>query len=421
MVRFWRIPNSTIDRINPWFAAFVIGSPPVLGSVTSVLIIGTMLLCAARIASGELKFAREPNVKAIALVFALWFCVQALSGVIHYQPHTTLLEIFRNTPFLGLLFLFSGFAVSNPARLALPTESGIIVGAFAALIYALYQYLNGMVRVEGLTGNPGPFAAMSLLLYGYCVILVARNRGKIQLIALLAAAAATICVILSGMRGAWLGLILLPIAVFAIYRADLRRLINLKTAFALGTVLILAASVTYPVIAERFEILFLEWQMVGKSNLLGTSVGDRIAAWSAGWALMTKAPLLGYGLDQGPALMGRWTFDAYGVSHGLSHFHNIVIDTGVRTGLLGIIMLLAMVATPLILAVKTPKNEFGKFGYAALTILMLTYLIVGATGRMLGHDIMDTVFIFAASYWCVFIFGTEIADSQKSKLNQTMM
>ena len=408
--RFWKIPNAVIDRINPWCEPFVIASPAILGSVTAFWISGTMILCLVRTMSGVMAITKRRPLLIIAAVYALWFIIHVIFGLAHSRSAETLSEIVETLTFLAIPLLYAGLALTPPQKLVWPTEFAASTGAIIALIVAVYQYLNGWPRAEGLIGNPGPFALMTLLLYGYCLVGIAQFSGRKQLFLSVGAIAAFICVILSGMRGVWFGLAFIPVIVAIIYRREIFDRISVGQFFLAGLVAVAVVAAMVPVADDRVRMFLAEYGTLGENLNLRLSVDQHVALWTAGISLIMEAPFAGHGLDVIP-LMSNETKELYGEAFALSHFHNAFIDIGVKTGVTGIIVLAAMVALPLYLTALGRKSDMGRFGFAMICVLMISYVLSGATGLMLGHDIHDTVFVFGVTYWSVFAFEADNANA----------
>ncbi len=407
---FWRIPDSVIDRINPWCQPFVIGASVITGTAMTFWIAGTMILCLARTLSGAMALTRRRPIWVLSAIYALWFALHLLFGLAHSTSLETWSEIVETIGFLGVPFLYAGLALTHPRNLAPPTEFAASMGAIIAFMIALYHFLNGLPRAEGFIGNPGPFGLMTLLLYGYCLVAFARNSGASRFIAATGLIAAFGCVILSGMRGIWPGLVILPVAVCIIYASTIRQQIS-RRSFGLAILAIVALSISaYPVVSDRVEILLTEISTLNDQLDLNRSLDQRIAIWNAGYHLFSEAPLTGNGLDVN-TLMREKAMHLYGEAFSRTHFHNAFLDIGVRAGVTGIVLLLAMIIAPLIITARHRSSEFGKFGFAMMSVLMISYMLSGATGLMLGHDVQGIVFVFSVTYWCVFALEGDVDDA----------
>ncbi|MEX0347697.1 MAG: O-antigen ligase family protein [Rhizobiaceae bacterium] len=404
---FWRIPDSVIDRINPWCQPFVIGASVITGTVVTFWIGGTMILCLARTLSGAMALTRRRPIWVLSAIYALWFATHLLFGLAHSTSAETWSEIVETIGFLGIPFLYAGLALTHPRILAPPTELAASMGAIVAFMVAGYQMLNGWPRAEGFIGNPGPFALLTLLLYGYCLVAFVRNSGTFKFIAFTGIIAAFGCVVMSGMRGLWPGLVILPVAVGLIYGSTIRQRMS-RNSIGLAIVAIAALSLAaYPIVSERTGILLTEVSTLNDRLDLSRSLDQHLALWNAGYRLISEAPLAGHGLDV-EMLMREETMRLYGEAFSLSHFHNAFLDIGVRAGMAGVVLLVALIIAPLIMTARHRSSEFGRFGFAMMSVLMISYVLSGATGLMLGHDVQGIVFVFSVTYWCVFAFEDDV-------------
>ncbi len=404
--RFWRIPNRVIDRINPLCLPVTVATPAVVGSLTSFWIVGMMGLCLVRTISGAMAITMRKPAWAIAALFAAWCLLHIVFGLAHSRSRETILEIIEVLPFLGVLPLYAGLALTPPQRLVRITENIIIAGAIVSSLLAGYQILGGWVRAEGMVGNPGPFGLIGLLLYGYCLVAVVRAFGNRQMIAGIGVAAAFGCVLLSGMRGLWPGLLILPIAIAFIYRSKLAEKSSRRGVAVALAPLAAVMFATFWQFEDRVGLLVAELGSLDDTLDMTRSTDQHIAIWSAGIELFIRAPFAGHGLETS-SLMAMETLRLFGESFARSHFHNALIDIGVKSGITGILVLIAMFAVPLVLTARHRASGPGRFGFAMMCVLMISYAVSGISGIMLDHDILDTVFIFSTTYWAMFAFEAE--------------
>ena len=409
VVFFWRIPNRVIDRINPYCLPVSVATPALVGSVVSFWIIGMMGLCLTRTISGAMAVTRRKEARIIGALFCAWCVLHIVFGLAHSQSSDTLLEIVEVLPFLGFLPLYAGLALTPPNKLVRISEDTIIAGAIGSSVIAGYQIFDGMGRAEGAAGNPGPFGLIGLVLYGYCLIAMLRASGNRQLITGIGVACAFGCVLLSGMRGLWPGLIILPVVVGLIYRSqlDLRNQYR-RIVMVLG-LMALVAFASFSLIESRIALLLTEFNSISGELDFSRSLDQHVALWTAGIELFSQAPFSGHGLQTAP-LMATETLELFGEPFARSHFHNALIDIGVKSGIFGIVILVAMLIWPPILTAKYRRSDAGRFGFAMMSVLMTSYAISGVSGIMLGHDILDTVFIFSTAYWAMFAFEGQRDD-----------
>jgi O-antigen ligase len=90
-----------------------------------------------------------------------------------------------------------------------------------------------------------------------------------------------------------------------------------------------------------------------------------------------------------------------------THFHNFLLDAWVRAGLIGVAALLMLLLVPLLIAVRARRDAVGNAGLAMMAVLVLTYAVSGMTNIMLGHDILDSLFIYGMITATFLIFGAD--------------
>jgi O-antigen ligase len=142
------------------------------------------------------------------------------------------------------------------------------------------------------------------------------------------------------------------------------------------------------------------------------SFGRRLIIWNVGLKLFEEAPIFGQGpgnakplLESGTAAMGeRMTY---------SHYHDVFLTYAVRDGILGVLVVLAMILAPLVLAARHERDEIGTYGLAFLAGMEIAFLLSGAIGIMFGHDILDALFMISAVMGAYLVFGATPESGQE--------
>ena len=91
---------------------------------------------------------------------------------------------------------------------------------------------------------------------------------------------------------------------------------------------------------------------------------------------------------------------------GFTHFHNGFLTAAVETGILGVLALIGIFAVVFRNAHEALRASPGPaetFGALVLIITGLVYFCMGSVNMMLGHDILDTMFLAFTA------FGTFLA------------
>jgi O-antigen ligase len=399
-----------MDVMNRIVVGAAVGCTAAIGSATSFLVNLSFVWAVIRLVRGDFPLTRVPQARALAFVMTLFFSVEMLCGLISYNGKPTLDEIIRNFVFLSFLPLYSRLSVSSRERVREALEAGAVIGAFAALVLSLFQLTVLHWRAEGGAGNAVPFAVASLV--GYVVLWLGcmRADGRRRLLFATAICASGACVILSGTRALWPGLVLVPAVAGSIYRKHF-----LTRGFGRVAVVLLVSATCIGLLAanfveKRIELAVADVTAAFSSDDYSGSFGRRLIIWRVGLELFEEAPILGQGPGNAKPLLEAGTA-ALGRELKYSHYHDVFLTYAVRDGILGVLVVLAMILAPLVLAARHERDETGTYGLAFLAGTETAFLLSGAIGIMFGHDILDSLFMITMTVGAYLVFGPTRAGS----------
>jgi O-antigen ligase len=135
------------------------------------------------------------------------------------------------------------------------------------------------------------------------------------------------------------------------------------------------------------------------------SFGRRLVIWRIGAELFEEAPIFGQGPGNAKPLLAERSGELTGIELGYSHYHDVFLNYAVRDGILGVLVVLAMILVPLILAARHERDEMGPYGFAYLAGVEIAFLLAGAIGIMFGQDIMDSLFMISTITGAYLVFG----------------
>ena len=397
----------TLDESNRLFTAAMIGGGGVAGSTISVLFAGALLAGILRLWQGRIALPRGKAVLAIGASFAAYFLADALSTAVNYTSPSSLLEgVYSNIPFLIFLISYGRLSLSRREDVLTAMQGGVVAGSIGALVYALIQTeVLGLPRAEGLAGNPGPFALVCIILYSFATVSAVRGPGRIAAWSAIAAACAAGAVLLSGMRALWPLLLIAPVIPLLMFRYTRRaplgpRMIAATLVLALGVL-----SLSYGIVETRVVRLIGDMEDVQEGEL-DNSLGRRLRMWQAAGELIVERPIFGHGPAEAAVLMSeRASQDGLG-TFSYTHAHNLILNAWMRSGILGVFALLAVLFVPVIAAHRAPKDDLGRCGYAMMLILTLSYVVSGLFNLSFGQDIMDILYIYAMICATYLVFGS---------------
>jgi O-antigen ligase len=377
----------------------------VIGSGTSILVILAFLWAVIRIVRHDFPLSCVPQARMLALVMTLFFAVEALSGFISYNGTPTLKEIIENFVFLSFLPLYSRLSVTSREDMRDALETAAVIGAFAALLFSLVQMLVLNLRAEGGAGNAVPFAVAVTVGYTILWLGCLRASGRRRLLLVAAICASGTCIVLSGTRSLWPGLIIVPIVVGLIYR---KHFLSQGLSRAVAILLVLAACIgvlTANFIEERVALAVQDVSTALDEDNYSGSFGRRLVIWRIGAELFEEAPIFGQGPGNAKPLLAERSGELTGIELGYSHYHDVFLNYAVRDGILGVLVVLAMILVPLILAARHERDEIGTYGFAFLAGVEIAFLLAGVIGIMFGQDIMDSLFMISTITGAYLVFG----------------
>ena len=413
-------PISTIkqhlspSRINITFSIFCFFCPPVLGSAVSFVFNGGGLCSVVLLALKRRRFNIDrPMVAMTAAIYA--YCAACVLAAIVNN------SIVRDAPNLvGLItFLFfpvsyATWSITQKAALARIVVLASAAACFGALLLAIVQYYWLGIRAEGGAGNAIVFATVACLSVMMCLAGALSNIEKNKALLAFATLAGAVAILYSGSRIIWLAMLVAGIAVLLINRRKLNNRNAIRLLLIAGATGIVIAVVGLPIISERAAFLFSDWDALATKGDHTTALGLRAALWQIGLGAFHDMPIFGHGIAASRELMKDGFHNQFNMpSVGFSHFHNGFLTALVQAGLLGAITLAAVfvvAARNAAIVLRTSTDTIERFGATMIVVTVITYLIGGLTGILVGHDILDsTLMVFLVS-------GTYLASGRQQAL-----
>lgn len=396
----------TLNQMNLVFSGVVLGWAGVIGSTVSVLFSGAILLAILRLFQRKIVLPTDRGILAIGAAFAFYLVADVISAVFNNDGWITWREAVEDLPFLGFLVVYARLSLSRREDVIDAVERGAIGGAIAMLVLTIAELaFIRHARVEGMTGNPGVLAVVSSIVYGICLLAATRHGGKMRWIALAAALCAAVTILFTGMRALWPFLLIAPaIPIFV-----LRPALNwpaIRRGVIVGALPVLAvAYLTHGMIERRLEAAVLDVEKAEAGDY-DSSIGKRLEMWKNGFHQAVQNPLLG----AGPGLAR----EPNSPTMGLSHYHNFLLNSMVRSGIVGVLAILGLFIVPLWVLIPRARDDVGLTGLSLLLSVQIAFLLSGSVGIMLGHDIHDSLFIYSTIVASFLVTGRQTVPLAES-------
>lgn len=330
------------------------------------------------------RLSLEPNEKRLLWAFAsfpavylLSFAVNGLQGDLLDPNLKHLGDELRMLLFFPVFLLFRRLRI-KPVYL----WNGIVIGAIAAGINAVYRYfwLAPGVRASG-SYDPIAFGDISLALAMMSVAsfgsLVGENRiyrWAVPLAFFLGTAAS----VLSATRGAWIAIPALLVIVFFY----LRKYFSLVRRLVLVAVFVFVGIAVYVIpatnVATRVQEVYREVTDYAHGKVEYGGATYRILGWHAALKVFGQHPVLGAGPGNYKPLVDRMA--AAGELHKITTRHSqpgsAFLMALADCGLMGLLALAGVFLVPLWLSIELIKSGFEQqadLGYA-LMMLVIAFL-----------------------------------------------
>lgn len=383
--------KDTVAR-NSIVWAFSVGAvAPVFGSLLTIIVMVSFVWNALLTAVGRFPLRLNRIAIAASIVPAAYAAVKLGSTIAHsgtrgWEYWPTVLVFLTPLVYLARIRKVDGHSLLD----------AFILGAGFSVVLAAPFALHGIMlgeRVELLCGNPNVFAVMAALFGSLGALNILFGGPSRRWLGVLAFLAMVLCVYASGRRAMWIALPVLSVILIWVASWSLpRRSFRLGLAGLSVVMLIGIATVASPAF-DRIGMFRTDLQQIQQSGDYDSSTGRRILMLKGGWNAVKAAPLTGYGKTDRMLALRSALPEQYRELVPYTHPHNGYLAAMLDAGVLGLIALLALLFTPVVLSVVSPRDEHWRLRLAVALILTTCYAFSGIVGIMFEHDLMDTAFI----------------------------
>ena len=363
-----------------------------IGSGVSIYVIMGIIFGTGHLLLRNIPMTSSKSVLVCALAFASYIAAEALASLANSGPGN-LKELIEDLPFLGILPLYA-VVFADREKLLANVEKGAAAAAIARLWIVDDTPFRRKRRTELFGGNAGVLAVLSSVLLAFNCVAARRNSGQMSWVFIIAAVASIGLILSTGTRGMFPGIVLIPaVVLLALGGKGLHRPTARAAAFVF-IALLGVGTMAYKALEIRAAVTGGEITAI-KADRYDTPIGLRLLLWRVGLDMFLESPLTGAGPGNAQLLMPARTKALSGTPVSSSHFHNAVINEMARAGLVGLAALISMFAVPFAVCYRAAKDGIAKCGLAVLCGIQSAYILSGLTGIMLGHDILDAVYLCA--------------------------
>jgi O-antigen ligase/tetratricopeptide (TPR) repeat protein len=334
----------------------------------------------------------RPKINHLTLALILFlavFILASFTGINLQRSFWSTNE--RMTGIFTMLHLFVFFIIlGSVLRERKDWEKVLGVSVAVGVMLGLYVLMGNQLstRGGGTIGNTSFMAAYLLFDIFFAIILFLTGRGGWQVFSGLSLAVMLPVLFTSSARGAigsfFGGLFLLVLGFWAFSREKVWR----RTA--LGVILVLLVAVA---ILAIFQPPFIKTA----AGAFLSEMSSRLAVWETGWKGFLEKPILGWGPENFTVVFSSHfnpcMFSSCGGEVWFDRVHNIVLDTLVTSGLIGLLSYLAIFGVAIFGLLKLiPKITERRYVFFPLGLSVL--LVVYFFQNLFVFDMISTYLVF---------------------------
>lgn len=341
-----------------------------------------------------LPFIHE-QLKPYSYLTWAFFLSIVVSVILSDNPGQGIDRIGSNVHFLVAPFVAYSIYKSNVdfEHMLLAIKFSVVIGT----IYAVYEHFYlGIGRVEAGADSPTIFGFIMVFFGFVTTINIWMQTNKEKLFSIFIFLLALYSIILSGTRISWIMFIVLYFSVVFIW--SIQGYLSKKRLLLLAATLvaIIVFSIQSKQINNRTTIAFKEVKSFSDdANSIG-AVESRLSMWSGGLAAFKQQPIIGYGYQNTGFAASQHlpTGPSKEFIKGQKMLHNDYINSLVGFGIIGLLILLALLFFPLVMFFKRLKTGKNFTKNAIGVLFMLALSVFAITDSVYSHNVMRSFFVF---------------------------
>lgn len=386
-----QLQSSALER-NTVLALFVILSLSAIdNAVMHLTFIASAALALVYMATGTLKPRLDGAIGLFVALSAIYFLIQLAYFLLHYGTYFPTTGNEWSQPLKHIIFVLPFFVA---ARLAVvPGERLLrtvwIASAAWGLVtfpIAFYQGFVLDIRAEAGTGNAIPFAAMGAIFSCYALLGLNDPDKRHRWLAAAGFCTGFLCVLFSQTKSI-MPVPIVGLALFWLFFFRNRMTIWQIGAVALGVLVLAGLGVYFSDSWHRFADLWAVYVERDNTAALGNSYTQRLTMWVHGLAGVMDAPFAGHGFQNRRHFIGLLGYD-------YNHWHNGFITAAFDNGILGLVVMVLLLLSPVWIAWRCPPDELYRPRLFMAIMLIFVYVWGGMVNQIFGHGIYNALFLW---------------------------
>ena len=322
---------------------------------------------------------KTPQFPAFFWALIAYSLMSLLSSAMSDNPTVSFKDSRELLLFLIVPLIYNGFQQEKEMKWA---NLAILVSGFVSILYSLFYFLFIAApgeRVAGFMGHYMTQAGLLLLFSTFALSMFFFSREKIRYLWGIGFALASVALILTLTRNAWIGLLVAAVVIFLLYKPKIL--------------------IFLPIIAGLFYIASpqnVKRRALSIFSLKSYSNALRIEYLKAGIEIIKDYPVFGTGPNTVHVIFQRPQYKLSEEARNNVHLHNNIIQIAAERGLPTLLAWLIFLTWTFISLIKLIKNKDpALFPFAAAGLaLVLALMAAGLFEYNWGDSEVTTLFLY---------------------------
>jgi len=224
--------------------------------------------------------------------------------------------------------------------------------------------------------------------------MITQQKLSVRFISLTMFLCGLVGVMLTGSRGSMLALlVLISMSVFLQFGYGKRNILIVSISVLSITVFI---ALIDPLFIERFILAYHQIESWFSGEKLISSPGERLEFIRAGFLAFLDSPWIGFGMNESHSIINEYSRIKFPLQY--NHFHNEVINHLVSAGIVGVVVMVAILYAPFHLFKKNLEAKENRLTALIGLNLVTGFFLFGLTHVTFQQEVINSVWMFYSVY-----------------------
>jgi O-antigen ligase len=366
--------------------------PAIGGNLVSYIALAIVLLACLFLLISNPRPAL--NLDSAWIVFAGSFVLLALTCILTAHTTRDMLSALNFSAFLIYIPLVTLLGRSAGSRAIQIVAWLAFGGAALGAIYSVGEIiLTGVSRAGtfGLHTDPIRLANSSLLLGFLALVGVQQQSSKLRFVLLLGPILGLLAVMACGTRTSMVAFAVMALCAALAMARSWKWRIAMVVAIGVPLLIVLNVEAVRP---DRVTSLMVSIQQI----LTGAEVADRsmdirLDLYRSAIAAFNEAPIFGHGWRNKMVAIAPYLSAQYADQAAQPHVHNDLLNFAVSSGIVGVAVFLTLLATPLVLALRSPADSQKEARVLGCFLILVGYIVMGLADTMISYETHTALYV----------------------------